>query len=210
MTVQETKDMYYDMKNDELAQLIEDFDLTVESKNPKKPNKQELVDTLIKFKVSQDKANGIEVEEEPELEADVPAGASYIGKTTITQKKLTASQKLAMKMAELTLKRRVMVHDTITTQTRDELAFVRWGNRGMGYQRDYVNITGKVPQYVRVGALEVLKEVMLSEYVQDDHESKMILETRPRYTIMELEGLSEEEILLLATQQNMRNAKFAK
>lgn len=210
MTASEAKDMYFDMKNDELIQLIGDLELKVEAKNPNKPNKNELVETLVKYKIAQDEINGIKDNSlEEEMEADVAKAPITI--STITERKLTPAQKLRIKIAELNIKERVLVHDTITSQTRDELALVRWGNRGMGYQRDYVMVTGKNPQYIRKGALDVLRapENTIQEYVQDDFASPLRLTVRPRYTIVPLDGLTEEEIKVLATQQNLRNAKFA-
>ena len=210
MTASEAKDMYFDMKNDELTQLIGDLELKVEAKNPNKPNKNELVETLVKYKITQDEINGIK-DNSLEEEVDEDVAKAPITISTITERKLTPAQKLRIKIAELNIKERVLVHDTITSQTRDELALVRWGNRGMGYQRDYVMVTGKNPQYVRKGALDVLRapENTIQEYVQDDFTSPLRLTVRPRYTIVPLDGLTEEEIKVLATQQNLRNAKFA-
>ena len=213
MTKEEQKEAYGLMKNDELIEIIEAKDLKVEAKNPNKPNKTELIETLMKQKAKEDYINGVDEDEEdeikPEAKPEAKVAETKIDTPTVAPRKLTRSQKARIKFAELSIKERVLVHDTMTSQTKDEVRFVSWGNRFMGYHKDVVSVTGKIPQYVRKGALDVLKDVQLQEYFQAEPDSPITLSTRKRYTIVPLDGITEEEIAVLATQQNLRNAKFA-
>ena len=67
---------YEEMTNKELQALIDDFELTLEAKNPSKPTKAELVATLTKFKREQDVLNGnVDEEENDELVNDSNSGS---------------------------------------------------------------------------------------------------------------------------------------
>jgi hypothetical protein len=187
---------FKDMNNAQLKELCEDFGLVVKAANPAKPNKGELLEALETFKATQDKIHGIDREAD---KADTTVGASTPKRKP---KSLATLQKL-----ELFSKERVVVRDMQETQTKDELISVSWGNRLIGMQTDWVDLSGN-PQYVRVGALNNLKDATMS--VQEPKPGGGVsMVNKKRFVIVPVEPLTQKELDELANQQRMRNSKYA-
>lgn len=191
---------FKDMTNAELKEACEDFGLKVKAKNPAKPNKTEYLEALDAFKATQDAIHGVEeVEEADEPVEEVKAVKS------LKSKRREQSKSQLIKL-ELMAKKRVIVRDMQETQTKDEMVSVSWGNRLIGRQTDWIDLSG-TPQYVRQGALNNLKDASMIV-----HEAKKgggdTMVRKNRFVVVDVEALSEDEINALSAQQKMRNSKM--
>jgi hypothetical protein len=208
-----TKVDYEAMTNKELQTLIDDFELTVNPKTPGKPTKAELVSVLMAFKVEQDIINGVEQDEideandeedeklndelEPVLAAKVKASKA------IAQKDLPREQRRALQRADLLRKERVIIFDKQNTQTKIPAMPVTWGNTLIGFHTDIINFSHQKPQYVRRGALANLRDATFTYSHQEEEFSSVQQITELRYSITEVEGLTDDEIKVLAAQQRV-------
>ena len=192
---------FEDMTNAQLKEACDDFGLVVKAKNPGKPNKGEYLEALEEFKAAQDKLHG----RDREAEEEEAVKAKEEG-TTRTPKRKPKSPN-ALQRLELLAKERVIVRDMQETQTKDELISVSWGNRSIGMQTDWVDLSGE-PQYVRVGALQNLKDATMT--IQTPKPGGGVTMVRKnRFVIVPVEPLTEKELAELAAQQKMRNSKLA-
>ena len=206
---------YEEMTNKELQALIDDFELTLEAKNPSKPTKAELVATLTKFKREQDVLNGnIDDEENDELVNDSNSGSE--GENTASKKEVKASkparelsqaERKRLQMADLLRKERVLVYDVQDNQTKTPAMSVTWGNSLIGFYTDMVNLESGKPQYLRRGALANLRDATFTRSIQEEEFGPVINQTEFRFNIKELDGLTEEEIESLAAKQKLFNSK---
>ena len=205
---------YEEMTNAELKALVDDFELTVEAKTPGKPNKAELIAAIVRFKKEQDVINGIEEEEETlddtdDSENDELDSSPKVVKP-IPQRLLPTEKRKALQKADLLRKERVIIFDKQHTQTKMPVIMVTWGNRLVGIHTDVVNLQSGKPQYIRRGALANLRLATFSYSYQEDEFSPVKNLTEERFEIRELEGLTEEEIEVLAAQQKMNKRLIAK
>ena len=206
---------YEEMTNKELQALIDDFELTLEAKNPSKPTKAELVATLTKFKREQDVLNGnTDDEENDELVNDSNSGSE--GENTASKKEVKASKparelsqadRKRLQMADLLRKERVLVYDVQDNQTKTPAMSVTWGNSLIGFYTDMVNLESGKPQYIRRGALANLRDATFTRSIQEEEFGPVINQTEFRFNIKELDGLTEEEIETLAAKQKLFNSK---
>ena len=206
---------YEEMTNKELQALIDDFELTLEAKNPSKPTKAELVATLTKFKREQDVLNGnIDEEENDELVNDSNSGSE--GENTASKKEVKASkparelsqaERKKLQMADLLRKERVLVYDVQDNQTKTPAMSVTWGNSLIGFYTDMVNLESGKPQYIRRGALANLRDATFTRSIQEEEFGPVVNQTEFRFNIKELDGLTEEEIETLAAKQKLFNSK---
>ena len=206
---------YEEMTNKELQALIDDFELTLEAKNPSKPTKAELVATLTKFKREQDVLNGnIDEEENDELVNDSNSGSE--GENTASKKEVKASkparelsqaERKKLQMADLLRKERVLVYDVQDNQTKTPAMSVTWGNSLIGFYTDMVNLESGKPQYIRRGALANLRDATFTRSIQEEEFGPVVNQTEFRFNIKELDGLTEEEIDNLAAKQKLFNSK---
>lgn len=194
---------YEEMTNKELQALIDDFELTVDAKIPGKPNKAELVATLVAFKKSQNAINGIEDDTEDEDEND-ELESTNVKKIlqSVAQKDMPREKKKELQKADLLRKERVIIFDKQNTQTKVPAISVTWGNRLIGFYTDMIHLNGK-PQYVRRGALANLKLATFTYSFQEEEFSPVQNITEERFEIKELDGLTEDEIENLAAQQKI-------
>lgn len=190
---------FNDMTNSELKEACVDFGLEVKAKNPSKPNKGEYLEALVEFKAKQDKIHGIEPEVEKEEETKPETKKD-------TPKRKPQSKAQLLKLA-LFMKTRVIVRDMQESQTKDEMISVSWGNRLIGRQTDWVDLSGE-PQYVRQGAINNLKEATMVAHVSKPNGGASQIR-KNRFVIVEVEPLTEKELEELANQQRMRNSKIA-
>ena len=206
---------YEEMTNKELQALIDDFELTLEAKNPSKPTKAELVATLTKFKREQDVLNGnTDDEENDELVNDSNSGSE--GENTASKKEVKASKparelsqsdRKRLQMADLLRKERVLVYDVQDNQTKTPAMSVTWGNSLIGFYTDMVNLESGKPQYIRRGALANLRNATFTRSIQEEEFGPVVNQTEFRFNIKELDGLTEEEIETLAAKQKLFNSK---
>jgi hypothetical protein len=189
---------FEDMTNAQLKEACEDFGLEVKAKNPAKPNKTEYLEALTAFKATQDATHGVEESDEDEVEDTAPK--------TDTPKRKPQSPAALMKL-DLMKKDRVIIHDQQDTQTKDEMISVSWGNRLLGGQTDWIDLSGE-PQYVRRGALGNLRDA--SMFIQTPKDGGGVHTVRKkRFIIVETDGLTLEAFEELKAQQKMRNSKLA-
>ena len=206
---------YEEMTNKELQALIDDFELTLEAKNPSKPTKAELVATLTKFKREQDVLNGnTDDEENDELVNDSNSGSE--GENTASKKEVKASkparelsqaERKKLQMADLLRKERVLVYDVQDNQTKTPAMSVTWGNSLIGFYTDMVNLESGKPQYIRRGALANLRDATFTRSIQEEEFGPVVNQTEFRFNIKELDGLTEEEIETLGAKQKLFNSK---
>jgi len=189
---------FEEMTNAQLKEACEDFGLEVIAKNPAKPNKSEYLTALNEFKAKQDETHAERNEEKAKLEKTEPIKDG--------SKRKPQSKAQLMKL-DLFRKERVIVRDMQESQTKDEMISVSWGNRLIGRQTDWVDLTGNA-QYVRVGAINNLKEATMTVHVKTPSGGDA-MERKNRFVVVPVEGLSEKELEELAAQQKMRNSKMA-
>jgi len=196
---------YEEMTNKELQTLIDDFELTVDSKIPGKPNKAELVATLMAYKVQQDIINGVEEDEIDDAEDtknDELEAAPKVVKA-VAQKDLPREEKRRLQKADLLRKERVIIFDKQSTQTKIPAMPVSWGNNLIGSYTDMIDLSSQKPQYVRRGALSNMKNATFTESRQDEEFGPVTNVTEFRFVITEVEGLTDDEIKVLAAQQRV-------
>ena len=206
---------YNEMTNKELQALIDDFELTVQAKTPNKPTKAELIATLEAFKNEQNRINGVEDEEENDTENDELVGEDDSGSTKPKKtedvakpaKSYSKAERKKLQMADLLRKERVLIYDIQDNQTKTPAITVTWGNSLIGFHSDVINLESGKPQYVRRGALANLRNATFTRSIQEEEFGPVKNVVEERFNIKELDGLTEEEIEILASKQKMFNAK---
>ena len=204
---------YEEMTNKDLQTLIEDFELTVNPKTPGKPTKAELVAVLNAYKTQQDIINGIEpeviaAEDEEELDTNVESVSvpkPVEPKIAVAKpaRELSRNERKALQRADLMRKERVIIHDMNDTQTKVPAMTVTWGNGLIGIHTDVIDLSSSKPQYVRRGALANLRLSTYTQSIQEEEYGPVEQRTEFRFSIKELDGLSEDEIANLAAQQRL-------
>lgn len=173
------------------------------------------IKVLNDFKVKQDKVNGIDENESSDDESDnSDDGAEtktdkVLDKETLT-KQVTKNSVPKTREEEIQLaaeynfvKSYVVVTDHDNTQSTDSddlLSGVRiqWGNRFTLGQTDIVFMHGE-PQYVRNGALEVMKTILIPTNSENS-----TIRTKKRFSITEVEGWDQDRIDALKEQQKLK------
>ena len=204
---------YNEMTNKELQALIDDFELTVQAKTPNKPTKAELIATLEAFKKEQNRINGID--DEDDTENDELVGEDDSGSTKPKKvdnaakpaKSYSKAERKKLQMADLLRKERVLIYDVQDNQTKTPALTVTWGNSLIGFYSDVINLESGKPQYVRRGALANLRNATFTRSIQEEEFGPVKNVVEERFNIKELDGLTEEEIEILASKQKMFNAK---
>ena len=204
---------YEEMTNKDLQTLIEDFELTVNPKTPGKPTKAELVAVLNAYKTQQDIINGIEPEvaaDEDEEELDTNVESVSVPKPVEPKivvakpaRELSRNERKALQRADLMRKERVIIHDMQDTQTKVPAMTVTWGNGLIGIHTDVIDLSSSKPQYIRRGALANLRLATYTQSIQEEEYGPVEQRTEYRFSIKELDGLSEDEIANLAAQQRL-------
>jgi len=192
--------IFEEMTNAELKEACQDFDLTVIAKNPAKPNKAEYLEALNSFKAKQDSIHGVEVEDE-----SIEVVEKVIKKDPKSRRK-PQSQSALVKL-ELMAKHFVIVRDMQETQTKDEMVSVSWGNRAIGRQTDFIDLSGTA-QYVRQGALNNLRDASMIVHEAKENGGDIMVR-KNRFVIQEVTGKTSKELEELAAVQRMRNSKRA-
>ena len=204
---------YNEMTNKELQALIDDFELTVQAKTPNKPTKAELIATLEAFKKEQNRINGIDDEddtENDELVGEDDSGSTKpkkVDNASKPAKSYSKAERKKLQMADLLRKERVLIYDVQDNQTKTPALTVTWGNSLIGFYSDVINLESGKPQYVRRGALANLRNATFTRSIQEEEFGPVKNVVEERFNIKELDGLTEEEIEILASKQKMFNAK---
>lgn len=205
---------YEEMTNKELQTLIEDFELSVNPKTPGKPTKAELVAALVAYKTQQDIINGVEPEiqdDEDGIEASnedtnvesVSVQKPAEPKAAKPARELSRNERKALQRADLMRKERVIIHDMQDTQTKVPAMTITWGNGLIGIHTDVVDLASGKPQHVRRGALANMRNATFTRSVQEEEYGPVEQRTDYRFSIKELDGLTEDEIANLAAQQRL-------
>lgn len=204
---------YNEMTNKELQALIDDFELTVQAKTPNKPTKAELIATLEAFKKEQNRINGIDDEDDTENDELVDEDDSGSTKLKAVEgvakpaKSYSKAERKKLQIADLLRKERVLIYDVQDNQTKIPAITVTWGNSLIGFYSDVINLESGKPQYVRRGALANLRNATFTRSIQEEEFGPVKNVVEERFNIKELDGLTEEEIEILASKQKMFNAK---
>ena len=204
---------YNEMTNKELQALIDDFELTVQAKTPNKPTKAELIATLEAFKKEQNRINGIDDEDDTENDELVGEDDSGSTKPKVVEsvakpaKSYSKAERKKLQMADLLRKERVLIYDVQDNQTKTPALTVTWGNSLIGFHSDVINLESGKPQYIRRGALANLRNATFTRSIQEEEFGPVKNVVEERFNIKELDGLTEEEIEILASKQKMFNAK---
>lgn len=204
---------YNEMTNKELQALIDDFELTVQAKTPNKPTKAELIATLEAFKKEQNRINGIDDEDDTENDELVGEDDSGSKKPKVVEsaakpaKSYSKAERKKLQMADLLRKERVLIYDVQDNQTKTPALTVTWGNSLIGFYSDVINLESGKPQYIRRGALANLRNATFTRSIQEEEFGPVKNVVEERFNIKELDGLTEEEIEILASKQKMFNAK---
>ena len=204
---------YNEMTNKELQALIDDFELTVQAKTPNKPTKAELIATLEAFKKEQNRINGIDDEDDTENDELVCEDDSGSTKPKVVEsaakpaKSYSKAERKKLQIADLLRKERVLIYDVQDNQTKTPALTVTWGNSLIGFYTDVINLESGKPQYVRRGALANLRNATFTRSIQEEEFGPVKNVVEERFNIKELDGLTEQEIEILASKQKMFNAK---
>jgi len=192
-TLEELKEL----PREELVEMAEMLHIkTPDAINPSKPNKTELATVIAEH---QAKVDAERAEEDGEL-ITIPKTEGRIAPT----KTFTRAQ---LNKMDVMRKIRVIIHDNQATQTKEDTVTVSWGNRAIGGQTDLISLGGE-PQYVRQGALNNLRDAMTTIQTLKSGPAGGVQKVRkPRFVVVEVEGLTQDELEALADKQRLRNAK---
>lgn len=189
-----TMNPFEEMTNAQLQEACNDFGLEVKAKNPQKPNKTEYLEALNAFKGQQD---ALHPKKKEEVLAPVTDGSKRKPQSKETLIKLDVMNKI-----------RVIVHDQQESQTKDEMVSISWGNLTTGGQTDFVDLSGE-PQYIRKGAINNLREATMATHNSKQGAGGVDIGRKPRFIVIEVEGLTAAELAELANKQKLRTAKYA-
>ena len=189
---------FEEMTNAQLKEVCEDFGLEVLAKNPAKPNKGEFLTAIQEFKGKQDALHADRNAEK--------AAKSKAAPVTDGSKRKPQTHNQLIKL-DLMSKERVSVRDMQESQTKDEMLSVSWGNRAIGRQTDWIDLSGE-PQYVRKGAIQNLKDATMTVHEQKPGGGVHMVR-KNRFVVVPVDPLTEKELAELAAQQKMRNSKMA-
>lgn len=187
---------FEEMTNAELKEACADFGLEVKAKNPAKPNKGEYLAALKEFQDEQNMVHGAKNEEKAKLAEVEPV--------TDGSKRKPQSKSALLKL-DLMKKDRVIVRDMQDSQTKDEMISVSWGNRLIGNQTDWVDLSGE-PQYVRRGALGNLREATMM-IQQPKPKGGVHMVSKKRFVVVDVDPMTDEEFENLKAVQSVRNSK---
>ena len=173
------------------------------------------IKVLNDFKVKQDKVNGIDDNESSDDESDNSDDGvetktdKVLDKETLT-KQVTKNSVPKTREEEIQLaaeynfvKSYVVVTDHDNTQSTDSDNLlsgvgIQWGNKFTLGQTDIVFMHGE-PQYVRNGALEVMKTILIPTNSENS-----TTRTKKRFSITEVEGWDQDRIDALKEQQKLK------
>ena len=196
---------YQNMKNADFKLYCESEGIDVDSKNVSKPTRDEYIIAIEKFESSQQAGDNEFLNTEPEL--GVYNGMQEEKKPeTKKVKPLTRAQKRRKQYNTLMVKKRVIITNNSSNQTKQPMEYISWGNRTLGHNTDI--IVFDKPWHVREGALRNLRGAVITESIQDEEGNQVRFETKASYIIQELPPLTREEIDLIAKKQLIRDSSI--
>jgi len=174
-----------DMTKRELLEVIEKHGVPVTAANEKAPTNAELIASIEKFN------NRFSTDEDIEEEQKSIEGPT--GKSGVVQ-----SSKVELQKADLLRKERVVVLDTQRFQALEEdvenMTIPVSFSNGVVEADRLVVINGE-PQYLERGIIQRLEDVVVPEVTQAEEKKSAIRTTRrKRYNVMQVGGLTNEEI----------------
>lgn len=148
-------------------------------------------------------ADKVEVQEEIKTESKVETKLTPKTPVVAEPKELTRDEEVALAAEYNTTRTRVVItdHDTTQSMEADVLekgVVISWGNKFLLSQTDCVFMHGE-PQYVRNGALEAMKTILIPTNSKDSTSR-----TKSRFSITEVEGWTQEKIDELKAQQKLK------
>ncbi len=140
----------------------------------------------------------------------VVVGGGFIGvemAENLTERgiKVTLVEKLPQVLAPLDFEMAQIVHKELNTHGVELVlgdGLLSFANHGRT-----INLESGKPQYVRRGALANLKNATFTRSIQEEEFGPVKNVVEERFNIKELDGLTEEDIEILASKQKMFNAK---
>lgn len=192
---------FKELTNNELQAFCEENNIDVDSKNVSKPTKTEFLAAIERNaereKVVTDDFLDVDIAD-PEAEKE-----TIIADKAPTESRAKKRRRLYNEMHAL---KRVVVTSNSTSQTKQGLVFITWGNRLLGHNTDRVQL--EKPWHVREGALRNMKAAMITESVQDEDGNSIKTKPKKAYYIEELEPLTKEEIQDIARRQQIRDSSI--
>lgn len=148
-------------------------------------------------------ADKVEVQEEIKTESKVETKTTPKAPVVAEPKELTRDEEVALAAEYNMTRTRVVItdHDTTQSMEADVLekgVVISWGNKFLLSQTDCVFMHGE-PQYVRNGALEAMKTILIPTNSKDSTSR-----TKSRFSITEVEGWTQEKIDELKAQQKLK------
>ena len=204
-----------ELKGDEtnavLASKCDEFGITVEAKDPKKPNKAELIASIEKYNNSIDD-EGVETEiseeEYEKMQNAVKVEANAAEETVAAKPKKKAKTRKQLQEELFPLRRvQVTCNDDSQTRTSDQLMFITWGNDVIGHNTDRL-LLGR-PWHIREGALRNLREQKYMKSVPNPKTGEPEFVETIKYNIVDLGLKSMEEYKEMGKRQAVRDAAVA-
>jgi len=188
-----------DETNSDLQTICDELGLTVEAKNPKKPNKTELITAIEKNVPSEGVAEEVSAEEYAEF-----MGTAEVAEEAepVVKKKVRKTRKQLKD--ELFPLRRVQVTNNDETQTKRDVMFITWGNDVIGHNTDRL-LMGR-PWHIREGALRNLKGNTMYKSVPHPETGEPEYIEMPAFNIIDLPMLTLPEYKALGKKQEIRDA----
>jgi len=175
---------FEEMTKAELIEVAEKYELMdkFEGKDPQKVTNAEYLEVLNEFKAEKNEGK----DEEPKEEK-------------VKKIKQLRTEDLMTMVPVI-----VTDHDTSVEIKDDEGARgieLYWGNPFIG-QTERVFMHGK-RQYLTKGLLKRMRKMTVPETIKDEHGREIARSVRPRFSIVEVAGMTEEELLKLEQKQRL-------
>ena len=200
------------MNKTKLLEKVEDYGLN--DKITDESTNKEIVEVILEFVNGQKEDEPI-VEKEPIKEIAKPKKPQTILEKygVKTFKHLPKTVKAKLQKDDLLRKEEVIITDMDNTQTRVEAKTISWGNELIGYYTDLVQFDTEDGVYIRRGAIQKMESGKMTittkkKNINADGGAVEIITTKeqPRFRVVRLQGMTEEEKVRLATEQATKKA----
>lgn len=193
------------MNKTKLLEKVEDYGLG--DKLTEDSTNKEIIEVIMEFVDGQEKV----VEEKT---AVAPKAKSILEQYGVkTYKHLPKTVKAKLAKDDLFRKEEVIVTDMDNSQTRVDTKTIAWGNDLIGHQVDVVQFDTEEGIYIRRGAINKMEEGKMTTVTKKNNINAdggaieiMSSKTQPRFRIVRLAGMTEEERVRLATEQATKKA----
>lgn len=197
------------MNKTKLLEKVEDYGLN--DKITDESTNKEIVEVILEFVNGQKEDEPI-VEEEPINETAKPK--TILEKYGVkTFKLLPKTVKAKLQKEDLLRKEEVIITDMDNSQTRVDTKPISWGNELIGYFTDMVQFDTEDGIYIRRGAIKKMEEGQMTITTKKNNINAeggsveiITTKTQPRFRIIRLQGMTEEERIRLATEQATKKA----